>query len=66
MPRAILRRLEHYHVRALHDAGLLEQTRTEPVRGAIAHYYRVTPAAAPLLRELADLARAAARKVPHR
>jgi hypothetical protein len=29
-----------------------------------AHYYRVTPAAAPMLRELADLARMAARKVP--
>jgi DNA-binding transcriptional ArsR family regulator len=53
-----------YHVRALHTAALLKQTRTEPIRGALAHYYRVTPAAAPMLRELADLARMAARKVP--
>jgi DNA-binding transcriptional ArsR family regulator len=53
-----------YHVRALHEAGMLEQTRTEPVRGALAHYYRVTPAAAPLLRGLAGLARTAAKKVP--
>ena len=53
-----------YHVRALHTAALLKQTRTEPIRGALAHNHRVTPAAAPLLREFADLARMAARKGP--
>jgi DNA-binding transcriptional ArsR family regulator len=30
-----------YHVRALHDLGLLELVRTTQVRGAIAHHYRV-------------------------
>jgi DNA-binding transcriptional ArsR family regulator len=29
-----------YHVRALHDRGLLEPVRTTQVRGAIAHHYR--------------------------
>ena len=29
-----------YHVRALHDLGLLELVRTTQVRGAIAHHYR--------------------------
>jgi DNA-binding transcriptional ArsR family regulator len=29
-----------YHVRALHDLGLLELVRTSQVRGAIAHHYR--------------------------
>jgi DNA-binding transcriptional ArsR family regulator len=29
-----------YHVRALHDLGLIELVRTTQVRGAIAHHYR--------------------------
>lgn len=32
-----------YHVKVLHRAGLTEQTRTEPVRGATEHFYRATP-----------------------
>jgi DNA-binding transcriptional ArsR family regulator len=36
-----------YHVRMLRDYGLVELTRTEPRRGALAHFYRRT--------ELADL-----------
>ncbi|MFT3865616.1 MAG: winged helix-turn-helix domain-containing protein [Solirubrobacterales bacterium] len=29
-----------YHVRVLRDLGVIELVRTEPVRGAVAHYYR--------------------------
>jgi DNA-binding transcriptional ArsR family regulator len=29
-----------YHVRTLHDFGLIELVRTTQVRGAIAHHYR--------------------------
>lgn len=29
-----------YHVRVLRDLGVIELARTEPVRGAVAHYYR--------------------------
>lgn len=35
-----------YHVRTLLDRGMLELRRTEPRRGAVEHYYAVTPAAA--------------------
>jgi DNA-binding transcriptional ArsR family regulator len=31
-----------YHVRALHDFGLIELVRTTQVRGAIAHHYKAT------------------------
>src|SRR5690349_14771742 len=34
-----------YHVRMLADRGLVELVRTEQRRGALAHYYRLTPAA---------------------
>lgn len=33
-----------YHVRELLKAGLVELVRTEPRRGAVAHFYSVTPA----------------------
>jgi DNA-binding transcriptional ArsR family regulator len=52
-----------YHVRALHDFGLIELVRTTQVRGAIAHHYRarVRPrisdeawaAAAPIVKQAA-------------
>src|ERR1700760_3113915 len=29
-----------YHVRVLRELGAIELVRTEPVRGAVAHYYR--------------------------
>lgn len=54
-----------YHVRELAKAKLLRTTRTKQVRGAIAHYYRVTPAARPLLERYAELVAAAAREVPN-
>lgn len=31
-----------YHVKVLHDFELIELVRTEPRRGAVAHYYRAT------------------------
>jgi DNA-binding transcriptional ArsR family regulator len=31
-----------YHVRFLRDAGLLQEARTEPRRGAIEHFYVIT------------------------
>ena len=31
-----------YHVKVLHDFALIELVRTEPRRGAVAHYYRAT------------------------
>ncbi len=31
-----------YHVRALVNAGLIELVRTEPRRGALAHFYRAS------------------------
>lgn len=45
-PKEIARRLNHalpvvaYHVRELAQAGLLVETRTEPRRGALQHFYR--------------------------
>jgi hypothetical protein len=30
-----------YHVRRLHDDGLIELVQTKPVRGALEHFYRV-------------------------
>ncbi len=35
-----------YHVRALRDAGLLELTGTQQRRGAVEHFYRLSPDAA--------------------
>jgi DNA-binding MarR family transcriptional regulator len=32
-----------YHVRILVDDGLIRQTRTRPVRGAVEHFYTLTP-----------------------
>lgn len=32
-----------YHVRTLHDLGLLEDVGTEPRRGAVEHYYKAHP-----------------------
>jgi DNA-binding MarR family transcriptional regulator len=34
-----------YHVRALHRAQLLREARTAPRRGAVEHFYRLTPRA---------------------
>jgi DNA-binding transcriptional ArsR family regulator len=31
-----------YHVKVLARAGLIEQTRTEPVRGVLQHFYRAS------------------------
>ena len=31
-----------YHVKVLKDDGMIEETRTEPRRGAVEHYYRAT------------------------
>jgi predicted ArsR family transcriptional regulator len=31
-----------YHVRRLLEAGLIELARTQPVRGALEHHYRLT------------------------
>lgn len=47
-----------YHVRQLLRAGMLRQTRTEPRRGAIAHFYAVSPHAVPALDALTHLAAA--------
>lgn len=41
-----------YHVRMLRDYGLVEETRTEPRRGALAHFYRRTELADDLLGKL--------------
>jgi len=38
-----------YHVRSLVDTGALTMSRTEPRRGAIEHYYRLTPLGEALL-----------------
>jgi DNA-binding transcriptional ArsR family regulator len=43
-----------YHVRELAEAGLLELVRTEPRRGALEHFYRVSRPAAKKIRKLAD------------
>jgi DNA-binding transcriptional ArsR family regulator len=48
-----------YHVRQLHDAGVLKLVKKTPRRGAIEHYYGVVEEA--LVREAADLARFAMR-----
>jgi hypothetical protein len=34
-----------YHVRALHKAGLLKKAGTTPVRGAVKHFYAISPKA---------------------
>jgi hypothetical protein len=36
-----------YHVRELHARALLKMTKKVPRRGAIQHYYEVTPLGAP-------------------
>jgi DNA-binding transcriptional ArsR family regulator len=33
----------NYHLKVLVDCGCAAKTRTEPVRGAVKHYYRATP-----------------------
>lgn len=38
-----------YHVRMMRDYGLLRETRTEPKRGALQHYYQRTELADQLL-----------------
>lgn len=35
--------LVNYHLKVLVDCGCVEVTRTEPVRGAVKHYYRAVP-----------------------
>ena len=49
-----------YHVRILAEAGLLKLSKTEPRRGALAHYYVVPPSAKKAIRransEIAELA----------
>jgi DNA-binding transcriptional ArsR family regulator len=44
-----------YHVRQLRDYGLITETRTEPRRGALQHFYRRTPLADELLDALAPI-----------
>lgn len=51
-----------YHVRMLRDYGLAEETRTEPRRGALQHFYRRTELAEALLGKLNGLLGAPARK----
>lgn len=50
-----------YHVRMLRDYGLATETRTEPKRGALAHFYRRTELADELLRHLNGMVGAPAR-----
>lgn len=47
--------LVSYHVRQLAENGLIHQTRTEPRRGALQHYYELTNGAV-LPREVASVA----------
>jgi DNA-binding transcriptional ArsR family regulator len=51
-----------YHVRMLREYGLVEQTRTEPRRGALAHYYQRTEFADTLIGHLNGLLKVPARK----
>jgi hypothetical protein len=44
-----------YHVRMLRDYGLIYETRTEPRRGALQHYYQRTELAETLLTKLNGL-----------
>jgi hypothetical protein len=44
-----------YHVRMLRDYGLIEETRTEPKRGAVEHFYTRTALAEILVSTLAEL-----------
>jgi predicted transcriptional regulator len=39
-----------YHVKVLLDSGLIQQVKTEPVRGATEHFYECTPQAAERIR----------------
>jgi DNA-binding transcriptional ArsR family regulator len=43
-----------YHVRMARDYGLVEMTRTEPRRGALAHFYRRTELADSLISTLSE------------
>ncbi len=49
-PRQLSERLDKplgtvsYHARYLHKLGFIELARTEPVRGALAHFYALSPA----------------------
>jgi DNA-binding transcriptional ArsR family regulator len=45
-----------YHVNILRDAGLVEVVRTEPRRGAVAHFYRRTRKNAARIDEILALA----------
>jgi DNA-binding transcriptional ArsR family regulator len=54
-----------YHVRMLREYGLIEQTRTEPKRGALQHFYRRTELAEVLLGKLNGLLGAPARQRGH-
>ena len=44
-----------YHVRRLLKEGLIELTRTRPVRGALEHHYQVTPRGCAWLQTLDSL-----------
>lgn len=44
-----------YHVRQLAEAGLIEETRTQPVRGAVQHFYRPRPGAERVVAAIAAL-----------
>ena len=44
-----------YHVRMLREYGLVIETRQEPRRGALAHFYTCTPLARDLFERLADM-----------
>lgn len=41
-----------YHVRMARDYGLVDMVRSEPRRGALAHFYRRTPECDTILRKL--------------
>jgi hypothetical protein len=51
-----------YHVRQLRDYGLITETRTEPRRGAVAHFYRRTELADHVLSVVGGLLNTPARK----
>lgn len=51
-----------YHVRMLRDYGLVYETRTEPRRGALQHFYKRTELADDLLKRLNGLVGAPARQ----
>lgn len=44
-----------YHMRMLRDYGLVYETKTEPRRGALEHFYRRTELADELMRALAPI-----------